>query len=272
MNCVLHVSLALLSLNLGLLYSADDQGIAKQYKLDDGLANDPAVLFFEDFESESPIFYKNSRKISEDIKSPLGSRVLVSKNIKDKHLPWDIHHSIKESDCTYYRFYTQFEEGYDFGLGVKGPGIGAKAKGLNPGGGAGIKPKGDDKFGGRICFNKNAQPYVYYYHMNMGRWGSNAKQNIGDPISIVPGHWYCLEMMIKANDPTAKNGEIKMWVNGELKVYVKDLQFRTTDKLKINWANHSAYFGGNWKSPKDQLRFEDNMVAATTYIGPASKK
>ena len=272
MSVKLSSTTLLAALILNSISAADSAGIASQYHKDDGLEKDPKILFFESFESENPVFYKSSRKISDKQESPFGKRVLSSKNIKGKHLPWDIHHQIPESDCTYYRFYTKFEKDYDFGLGVKGPGIGARVKGKTPGGGAGIKPKGNDKYGGRICFNKNGEPYVYYYHMNMGRWGSNAKQNIGDPVSIKQGQLHCLEMMIKANDEKKKDGEIKMWVDGVLKVHTKDIQFRTTTSLKINWINHSAYFGGNWTSPKNQYRYEDNMAAATTYIGPATLK
>lgn len=247
------------------------RGLAAAFPADRGLAQHKDVLLFEDYEGKTPKFYKPGKKGRSLVKmaSPAGGKqVMASHNLKDKHAPWDSHVSIAPCDTVYYRFYSRFEPGYEMGGGVKGPGVSAKRKG-NPGGGtAGIKPKGDDKFSARICFNKNGQPYIYYYHMDMGRWGSNANQHIGTPVSMQPGQWYCLEMMLQANDPDKKNGVLKLWIDGALKVHKQDIRFRTIDELKINWANHSAYFGGNWTSPKDQDRFEDNMVAARSYIGP----
>ncbi len=264
-------SLRMLAL-LGLVIHAyaQDKGIAATYNNDSGLINDPAVLFFDDFESKTTPFLSEHRSMSQLAGPGLGRTVLASHSKSGKHLPWDQHHPIKKTETVYYRFYSMFESGYDIGGGIKGPGLGAVAKG-RPGGKAGIKPQGSDRYSARVCFNKRLEPYVYYYHMDMGRWGSNANQNIGTKISLVPGTWYCIEMMLKPNSPDKQDGELKLWINGRLKMHTTNIRWRTVSELQTNWVNHSAYFGGNWTSPKDQTRYEDNMVVANAYIGPLGK-
>lgn len=74
-------------------------------------------------------------------------------------------------------------------------------------------------------------------------------------------------MMLKANDPGVRNGELKLWIDGQLKAHHQGIRWRTIDTLKINYVNHSAYFGGSWTSPKDQVRYDDNLVVAGSYIG-----
>ncbi len=265
----MHI-IILLCLSIVVFGAERPNGLAAGFKHDHGIDKHPAVLFFDNFEKKSSPL-KNDGRSFVSIKNPVsGTTVLASHNKKGKHAPWDTHHPVKKTEVMYYRFYSMFEETYDFGGGVKGPGISANAKG-RPGGKAGIKPKGTDRYSARVCFNRRGEPYVYYYHMDMGQWGSNANQNIGSPIAMKPGQWYCIEMMLKPNTPSQKDGELKLWINGELKMHKPDIRWRTVSTLQLNWINHSAYFGGSWTSPKDQIRYEDNIVAASTYIGPAGK-
>ncbi|MCZ7645374.1 MAG: polysaccharide lyase [Planctomycetota bacterium] len=267
----------LLALSLGRCRAATESaGLAAAWPGDAGLARHPDVLFYEDFEGASPNLLATpwSREtLREAVKDSSlafqGGACLANQNLKGKHVPFNTFHEIAECDAAYLRFHTRFEEGYDFGGGLKGPGLlAAKDKGLAAGGGAGIKPMGDDKFGARVCFHGDGAPYLYYYHMDMGRWGSNGDQNIGAPAKLVPGRWYAIELLLKANDPAERNGELKLWIDGELKGHHRDIRWRTTDKLNLNYVTHSAYFGGEWTSPKDQKRFDDSIVVAKAYIGP----
>lgn len=269
MSCVATLSTLTLSALVGL--TAAEAGIAAAFPGDLGLDRHPQVLFFEDFEKDGSPLLSDGRTIVAGASPVAGSRILASANVAGKHLPWDVHVPIAATETIFYRFYAKFDRGYEMGGGVKGPGVSAQKEG-RPGGKAGIKPRGDDRFSARVCFDAQARPYLYYYHMDMGQWGSNAKQNLGEPISMQPERWYCLEMMLVPNAPTARDGELKLWIDGELKVHAQGIRWRTTEALKINWVNHSAYFGGDWTSPKDQIRFEDNLIAASAYIGPAAPK
>jgi len=78
--------------------------------------------------------------------------------------------------------------------------------------------------------------------------------------------------MLKTNNPPDQDGETMFWINGRLVGHHKNRRFRDTVDLKINWFIHSAYVGGNWVSKRDQKVWDDQIVVATDYIGPLSRK
>ena len=52
---------------------------------------------------------------------------------------------------------------------------------------------------------------------------------------IVPGRWYCMEAMLKANSaPDKSDGEQAFWMDGVPQGRWGGFNWRTTDKLKIN--------------------------------------
>ena len=61
------------------------------------------------------------------------------------------------------------------------------------------------------------------------------------------------------------NGEIVLWVNGVQVLKETGLEFRTTERLKIDGLFFSTFFGGSdrsWSTPVDQyLEFEGFGVA-----------
>ena len=65
------------------------------------------------------------------------------------------------------------------------------------------------------------------------------------------------------------DGWLKLWVDGKLVKEQTDLRFRDIPELKIDRLFYSHYFGGKWKCPKDQYVYNDNIVVALDYIGPA---
>ena len=75
-----------------------------------------------------------------------------------------------------------------------------------------------------------------------------------------------IEVMLKANDAGQKNGEVKMWINGELKGHYPGIRFRDTDELKINSFNNSAYFGGLWTADFSWLAAAPMNRAASAVI------
>ncbi|MBE7462740.1 MAG: hypothetical protein HS116_04505 [Planctomycetes bacterium] len=273
---IAHAGLAATVLASVWAQASEEAGLAAGFANDDGLARHSDVLFYEDFEGDQPKLVTTPWSKSthrEIVRDPdlvfQGNACLSSQNLKGKHVPLNTFMEIAEADVSYLRFHSCFEKGYEVGGGVKGPGLQAtKDPALAAGGGAGIKPTGTDKFGARVCFHSSGAPYLYYYHMDMGKWGSNGEQNQGAPISMTPGRWYAIEMMLKANTPGASDGELKLWIDGVLKAQHTGIRWRTDAELKINYVNHSAYFGGDWTSPKDQKRYEDSMVVARSYIGP----
>ncbi len=140
---------------------------------------------------------------------------------------------------------------------------------------AGIKPDGDDRFGsgfepwsswealippGRMQF------YAYWHEMlpdNSGPyWG-----NVFYPDSVIipeRGRWYCMEMMIKANDAGDDNGEMAAWIDGKLYLHLTGFNWRTTNELKIKRISLGIYIHNN---PEDNICWFDDVVLSTGYIG-----
>jgi hypothetical protein len=77
--------------------------------------------------------------------------------------------------------------------------------------------------------------------------------------------WYCLETMVKANTPGQKDGEQAFWVDGERIGRFTGLRWRDTATLKLNCFRPSVYIHD---SPQTNRVWMDDMVVATSYIGP----
>jgi hypothetical protein len=75
-------------------------------------------------------------------------------------------------------------------------------------------------------------------------------------------------MMRKANTPGARDGEIALWVDGALIARFPNLRLRDVATLKIDRFNLSLHIGSNTVS--ETSKWYDNVVAATSYIGPMS--
>ena len=198
-----------------------------------------------------------------------GSGALEIRHTRGTHLPGEIHPQIAPSDRVYVRWYRRWEKGYDF-TQHKMPGVYAKAGRTS---GAGVRPTGRDKFSCKLFVDSRRYPAFYSYHPDQkGRFGDHLKQNIGEPVRVEPERWYCFEMMIQANNAPQRDGELKMWIDGELKGHYKDLRFRDSNRLKINLFTYSAYVGGTWVSKRDQKLWDDQIVVARKYIGPIEVK
>jgi hypothetical protein len=78
--------------------------------------------------------------------------------------------------------------------------------------------------------------------------------------------WYCYEYMLKANTPGQRDGRIAVWLDGKLVADFPGLRLRDVATLKIDRFGLSFHIGSN---PNGESRkWFDNVVAATSYIGP----
>jgi hypothetical protein len=73
-----------------------------------------------------------------------------------------------------------------------------------------------------------------------------------------------MEMMLKANDPGANNGEQAFWINGELIGHFKNMVWRFTNDLKINSFQLGLYIHDNEKINRI---WYDDIIVSTGYIG-----
>jgi len=166
-------------------------------------------------------------------------------------------------DKVYFRWFCKFDSTFDQGWGMHFCSLYAVEgdNKWNQMGQAGIKPDGDDRFGSgfepwsdweTLTPPGQMQFYAYWHEMlpdNSGPyWG-----NVFYPDTVIipeRGRWYCMEMMIKANDAGHDNGEIAAWIDGELYMHYTGFNWRTTNELKIKRISLGIYIHNN---PKDNI-------------------
>ena len=265
---------ALVTMGTGPL-DAQETGIAAGYPEDRGIQQHPSVLLALDFNDEDQVLHWLDGKpgyawTDETAHVRSGSGSLEIQQSKGTHQPSEIHPSLPATDVAFVRFYRKYESGYDF-TQHKMPGVYAYAQGRT-GGGAGEVPTGFDKFSCKLFVTFDGYPRFYTYHPEQkGPWGDALPMNLVEEFALETDRWYCFEMMIRANEPGQRDGELMMWIDGRRVAHYEDMRFRDTQDLAINLFTHSAYVGGSWVSKRDQRLWDDQIVVATEYIGPMSR-
>lgn len=187
-------------------------------------------------------------------------------------------------DTVYFRRYIRFAPDYDQGnLNHTGGGLAAVA-GSDPWAGmgqAGIRPTGADRFNASLEAWKDWGHYpapgyffIYTYWMDMVRdpdgnyWGNFFGPPEGERLVPERGRWYCLEQMIRANDPGRANGEMAAWIDGELHIHATGFRWRTTPEVQIKRAGFGIYIH---QADRENRVWYDDVVLSTGYIGPLSE-
>ncbi|MHC4569367.1 MAG: hypothetical protein ACYTE3_26880, partial [Planctomycetota bacterium] len=273
----------------GVPAAEEKPGLAALYPRDGGIKRDHRVLFAEDFETGTAeqigarwgqISRKENVSLSRDVHGDSPGR----KSVHFKNNAHLFAHT-KGVDTMYARFYVKFHEKTGYVHHFVHLVADSDPKPW-PKGGAGETPAGDAKFSTGIeptgRWGKFSPPGVWnfytYWHEMETKWGTvfNGKQE-----PIVPGRWYCVEVMLKANSsPDKADGEQAFWVDGELYGRFAGFRWRTTKELKINtfWL---LYYNTDQparhnRDPRPQDRvmevWFDDIVIATEYIGPIHSK
>lgn len=208
-------------------------GLASKYKGDRGIENDPDVIFVEDFEEGSMLAVKSRwedvkdggvMSLSTDVPPASGGRFsLLMTHTGGKWTGGHLYRRLLPGyDRLFFRFYVKFDPNcypihHFFHVGGYNPPT------QWPQGGAGERPKGNDRFSiGVEPFGKRWTWDYYVYWMEMrgsppkGKtWGNTF---IRDPnLKAERGRWVCVELMVKMNDPVEeRNGELALWIDGRL--------------------------------------------------------
>ena len=141
---------------------------------------------------------------------------------------------------------------------------------------AGKRPSGFDFFRTTLDvwrdWGRNPAPgepvlYAYFPLMKIDRktgkyWGNLFKPK--KKVLIKRDRWYCMEMMLKANDAGRDNGEQAFWINGKLIGHFKNITWRYTNDLKINSFLLGLYVHDNKKINRI---WYDDVVVSTGFIG-----
>ncbi|MBI1374597.1 MAG: hypothetical protein GC159_17910 [Phycisphaera sp.] len=262
-------------------------GLAAKHPGDRGIAQDADVLFADDFESGTVAeiakrWGEMSNKggdvveLADDSPAGSGGRRAIQMTARlDHNTGGHLYTTFDGVDQAYARFYVTFadEPGYIHHFVHFG---GYRPATRWPQGGAGDRPRGDDRVTvGIEPFGHNGRTpppgdwnfYTYWHEMKKsadGRYWGNALQP-PTPRRVPAGRWQCVELMMKLNTPGQRDGELALWLDGEpvmhihrgvrrdawtgLGFHVRDddggepfegFDFRTNAALKINffWLLH----------------------------------
>ena len=204
-----------------------------------------------------------------------------------------------EQDVVFLRFYAKFEKGYDHPRGSSHNG-GVIAAHYFPDRRAtpGIPADGTNKFLVNFETERGDSPspgplniYVYYPQQG-GTFGDHIyptgkvvpsvrRTPAPPPITFGPDfvprpdfipeldRWYCYEYMVQANTPGQRDGRVALWVDGKLIADFPNFRFRDVASIKIDIFGIALFMRPN--SIRENKKWFDDVVAATSYIGPMAE-
>ena len=192
-------------------------------------------------------------------------------------------------DTCHLRFYVKFDKDHDYIHHF------VHLVGYNPPtryaqGGAGERPKGDERFSTGIepwgDWGKHPAPgawhfYSYWCEMKAARdgnyWGNSFAAK--DPPRVERDRWICVEIMLKCNSaPDKADGEQALWLDGKEIGRWGGIRWRTDEKLKVNglwmlyYITENAGRQNRVREPRKVNRvWFDDIVVSNEYIGPKAK-
>lgn len=266
-------------------------GIAARYPGDAGIEKDPAVLLHEDFEGDT-IDLKRWPNISnrngaltltrEPANVNGGRQALQVTATLGRNTGGHLFRRFQQGvERMHARFYVKFAPDIDYTHHFVHMAAELPAYPW-PTGGAGERPAGDKKFTVAIepwgKWGRYPPPggwhfYCYWWQMNKspdGRYWGNGFQP--EPYAIPErGRWYCVEFMGQCNTPGKPDGQAAVWIDGQQLGHHTDINWRSSDKLKLNAFWLMLYVTENSaKKNKVNTVWFDDVVVATSYIGPRS--
>ena len=155
-----------------------------------------------------------------------------------------------------YKLY--FEEGFEFKLGGKLPGLSSGAEKYS----GGIHASKGDGWSARFMWRENGQAELYLYYIdNPEEWGQSV---LLDDLHFKPGIWYEIKQRVRVNTDGKKDAEIQVWVNNNLVLNMQDFRLRVGDAGQVDSMYFSTFFGGNqpnWAPDKDvYIRYDDFKI------------
>jgi hypothetical protein len=284
-----------------------NNGIAAKYPGDVGVANDPNVIFADDFESyvQSADIAKRWDNMYQNqyvAITTTAANVYAGKQALEFTLPQEtaeLSDAVEkivspELDLLFLRYYSKFQPPYDVvGSSHNGSSISAHYE-VGYQSTPGVPADGTNKFlanlenwRGEAATVSPGNLNIYVYHpLQRSQWGDHffptglVMPNTSIPFDFRPDfvsrpdvipaldRWYAYELMVKANTPGRNDGRIAAWVDGKLVMDFPNLRLRDVASLTIDRFALCFHIGSN---PNGQSKkWYDNVVAARSYIGPLS--
>jgi hypothetical protein len=275
-------------------------GIASRYPSDSGLSSDPSVIFADNFESYSSAagltgrwneaYHSANIRIATDAANVFhGSKALefTVPQTSNEVSNTVVKYIAPERDVLFLRYYAKFDGAFNV-LGSSHNGSVISAHYCCPG----VRADGSNKFLVSYEAWRDSAATVnpgrlnaYIYHPDQrDRWGDHFfPTGIVLPWSSVPfdfgpdfvarpdvipvlGRWYAYEFMVKANTPGQRDGRVAFWLDGRLIADFHNLRLRETTALKIDRVSIDLHVFSNTLAVA--RKWSDNVVVATSYIGP----
>lgn len=282
-----------------------DTGIAADHPGDVGIANAAGVVFADDFETASSpnglrdkwdvVWNEATLRIATE-----PANVNAGKQAVEMTFPQTagavgnglMKQLVEERDILFLRFYTKFDKDLDItGAGSfhNGGSISAHyhVDGTST---PGVPANGTNKF--LVSYEATVWSGPPPGHLMAYVYHPEQRDDYGDiffptgevmPNTSLPGNfgldfvprpnvapeldrWLCFEMMVKANTPGQRDGRVGLWLDGKLIADFPNLRFRDVASLKIDFLNIGGYINPN--AVRDNRLWFDDVVAATSYIGP----
>jgi len=294
------LGLALIAVLSGAPLPNGNSGIAARYPFDAGIASDPAVIFADDFESYSgaagltskwnEAYHSANIRIATEAINVFGGGKSLEFTVPQTSS--EVSNTVAKvvspgQDALFLRYYARFDGGFNV-LGSSHNGSTVSARYCCPG----VRADGFNKF--LVSYEAwrdntaTANPgrlNAYIYHPDQRDiWGDHFfPTGTVLPFSSVPfdfgpefvsrpdvtpvlGRWYCYELMVKANTPGQRDGRVAFWLDGQLIADFPNLRLRETTALTIDRFTIDLHvFSNNLAVAR---KWYDNVVAATSYIGP----
>lgn len=154
--------------------------------------------------------------------------------------------NMQPRDTVRLSYYVRFSNNFDFVKGGKLPGL--FGGNVNTGGKI---PDGTNGFSTRYMWRRNGDGEVYAYLPTSTEHGTSLGRGNWQ---FQPGNWHFIEQEVILNQPGKNDGRIRVWFDGKQVLEQNELNFRTTNNLKIEGILFSTFFGGgdsSWATPKD---------------------
>jgi hypothetical protein len=256
-----------------------DHGIAARYPDDKGIQDDPAVVYFGDFESDSwyTAWDTGSKPQNGDLVSsdptemfvPLQGKALRITIPAGDVIGISAFRTISPAEEIYFRYYLRFGNNWRTLDGGKLPG---PTGDLSTCGNGGRPCNGTDGWSARGAFDVvDASGRIrigsYIYDGDMARRGDVYGTGLFWG-TVETNRWYSVEHYIKMNTIGQRNGIYRGWIDGRLAFHKTDLVFRNVDRLKIESIWMNIYHGGTTPVDRTIHLYLDNIVIARSYIGP----
>ena len=180
---------------------------------------------------------------------------------------------VKTADTMWSAYDIFFEDGFEFQLGGKLPGLcGGKCYTGN------AMPKTGDGWSARIMWRKDGNAVQLIYFMGQESvYGDDFKWNLNGTIpqkQFTTGTWHRIVNKVSMNTIASpgngdKNGRVQTWLDGELVLDVDTLRLRDYDTVKVDKFYLSTFHGGSsaeWAPTHDCFIRYDNFTISTDSI------